>query len=413
MSFAEDLCVAQSPCHAVKISEHVYWVGAIDWALRDFHGYQTECGTTYNAYLILADKVTLIDTVKAPFRQELMARIASVIDPKRIDYIVSNHAEMDHSGCLPDVIRAVQPEKVFASHLGVKALTDHFHLGQELTTVKDGDSLNLGNLHLSFVETKMIHWPDSMFSYLAEEGILFSNDGFGMHLAGTARFDDDVSDDVLMHQAAKYYANILLPFSHLIAKLLDKVNGMHLDLRLIAPDHGPVWRKDPGKILAAYARWAAQQRTQKTIVAYDTMWQSTAKMAQAVVEGLTAGGVPAHLLPLGASHRSDVATEMLDAGALLIGTPTMNNNLFPPIADLLTYLKGLKPRNLLGAAFGSYGWSGEAVGQVNEMLTAMNITLVSDGVKVKYVPDAAALAQCYALGQLTAQALQQQHGETE
>ncbi len=218
-------CNAGSPCHAVRISEHVYWVGAIDWAIRDFHGYLTERGTTYNAYLVLADKITLIDAVKAPFRQELLARIASVIDPKRIDYIISNHAEMDHSGCLPELIRALEPEKVFASTLGTKALEEHFHLGYPLIPVKDGETLRLGDLHVSFVETRMVHWPDSMFTFLHEDGLLFSNDAFGMHLADTARFDDEVAHDMLLHQAAKYYANILLPLSPIIAKTLEKFQG--------------------------------------------------------------------------------------------------------------------------------------------------------------------------------------------
>lgn len=408
MASTEDLCSAQSPCHAVRISEHVYWVGAIDWTIRDFHGYLTERGTTYNAFLILADKVTLIDTVKAPFRGELLARITSLIDPKRIDYLVSNHAEMDHSGCLPDLIHMVQPEKVFASPLGVKALTDHFHLREALTPVKDGDTVNLGNLHLTFVETRMVHWPDSMFTYLAEDGVLFSNDGFGMHLATSERFDDEVDGAELERQAAKYFANILLPFSPIIAKLLEKVNGLQLDLRLIAPDHGPIWRTDYHNVLAWYARWATQQRRNSAVLVYDTMWQSTSKMAQAIAEGLVDGGTSTRLLPLGSSHRSDVATEILDAGALLVGTPTLNNNIFPTVADVLTYLKGLKPRNVRGVAFGSFGWSGEAVGHVNEFLTAMNVALLSEGLKVKYVPDTAALAQCFALGQHVAHALQEQ-----
>ena len=405
MAQAEDRYTPHSPYNAIRVSEHVYWVGAIDWAIRDFHGYATERGTTYNAYLILADKVTLIDGVKAPFRGELLARIASVIDPKRIDYIVSNHAEMDHSGCLPEVIQAVQPEKVFASTLGVKALGEHFAFCEELTPVKDGEVLSLGNLHLTFVETRMVHWPDSMFTFLAEDGVLFSNDGFGMHLAGTERFDDEIDSAMLEQQAAKYYANILLPFSPIILKLLEKVGGLHLELRCVAPDHGPVWREHFQKVMAWYARWATQQRANRAVLVYDTMWQSTATMAQAVAEGLVAGGTPARLLPLSGSHRSDVASELLDAGALLVGTPTLNNNVFPTVADVLTYLKGLKPLHLHGAAFGSFGWSGEAIAHVNEILTAMHVTLVSEGVKVKYVPDAAALAQCYTLGQHVAHAL--------
>jgi flavorubredoxin len=392
---------------AAKVTDHVYWVGAIDWSLREFHGHLTNRGTTYNAYLILADKITLVDTVKSPFKEEMLSRIASVIDPGDITYIISNHSEMDHSGCLPEVIQALKPEKVFASVMGANALAEHFRLDREIVAVKDGESISLGNMNVAFVETRMLHWPDSMFTYLAEDGVLFSQDVFSMHLASTERFDDEIDDDILEDEAAKYFANILLPLSTPVARLLEKVGGLDITKGIVATDHGPIWRKDSSKILELYSRWAAQEPTKKAVVVYDTMYESTASMARAIAEGLRAGGANAKLLPLRACHRTDVATEILDAGALLVGSPTFNNNIFPTVADALTYLKGLKPRNLIGAAFGSYGWSGEAVGQVEDVLRGMKVELVGESIKAKYVPDDEALAQCYSLGTLVAERLKE------
>ncbi len=400
-----------APFGAVRISEHVYWVGAIDWKLREFHGYATQRGTTYNAYLVMGEKITLIDGVKAPFRHELLARIASVIDPLKIDYIISNHAEMDHTGCIPELIQLIQPEQVFASPMGVKALDDHFHLTYPVTPMPDGTKLELGGLHFSFLETRLLHWPDSMFTFLEDDGVLFSNDAFGMHLASSERFDDQLPEWVLEHEAAKYFANILHPYTSLIQKLYQKLLALDLPLRMIAPDHGPVWRGDPRKIIELYRRWAtgeaAAEKT-KAVVIYDTMWESTGKMAEAVVEGLVNAGVAVKLMPLSGTHRSDVVTELLDARALIVGSPTLNQNLFPTVADVLSYLRGLKPQHLVGAVFGSYGWSGEATAQVREALTAMKIEVLGDGVRVKYVPDADALSQCYALGAMVAEQLTQQ-----
>jgi len=390
---------------AVKVRDRVFWVGAIDWGVRDFHGYLTGRGSTYNAYLVVADKVALIDTVKAPFEREMLHRIASVMDPQKIDYIISNHAEPDHSGCLPRIIEAVKPERVFASPRGVEALPRHYHLAQEIAPAKEAESLDLGGATLSFVETPMVHWPDSMFTYLAEERVLFSSDAFGMHLATSERFADEVDPAILEYEGAKYFANILMPLSALIAKLLDKVGKLGLTIETIATAHGPIWRKDVAKIVGLYSTWAAQKRTNKAVVAYDTMWQSTDLMARAIGDGLAAGGASVKLMPLKSCHRSDVAYEVLDAGALIVGSPCLNNTMFPTIADVLTYLKGLKPRNLIGAAFGSYGWSGEAVSQVNDALQAMNVELVSEGLRVKYVPDAHALAECRALGTVVAEKL--------
>ena len=387
---------------AIKVSDHVYWVGAIDWRMRDFHGYATPRGSTYNAYLILADKITLIDTVRATFKDELFARIASVVDPNDITYIISNHSEMDHSGCLPEAIKMINPEKVFASNIGVKTLNEQLSFDREITPLKDGESLSLGNLNLSFMETKMLHWPDSMMTYVAEDNLLFSQDGFGMHLASSERFADTISNEILEYEAAKYYANILMPYSRLVSRLLTKVSDMGLKIDIIAPDHGPVWRKDVSKILQSYSKWAIQEPTCKAVVVYDTMWKSTATMARAIGEGLGAGGTSVRLMPLMGSHRSEVVTEILNAGALIVGSSTMNNNMLPGMADVLLYLKGLKPINLIGAAFGSYGWTGEAAGQIEEILRAMKVEIVADAIKAKYVPDGAVLEQCYSMGQLIA-----------
>ena len=388
---------------AVRVTEDVWWVGAIDWNIRDFHGYQTRRGSTYNAYLILADKITLIDTVKAPFREEMMARIASVVDPEKIDYIVSNHSEMDHSGSLPEVIRAVNPKKVFASAVGAKTLTELFSLDREITAVQDGETLSLGNRTLTFLETRMLHWPDSMFAYLNEEQLLFSQDAFGMHLASLERFADECDPAILAYEAATYYANIILPYSPLVLKLIERVTAAGLSFRTIAPDHGPIWRKETGGIIGSYAKWAAQKPEAKAVVVYATMWHSTEMMARAVSEGLAAGGLGVKLMSMDEVHRSDVVYELLGAGALAVGSPTLNNHLLPNMADILTYLKGLKPRNLIGAAFGSYGWSGEAVKEIEEILAEMKVEKAGEGIRVKNVPDAGVLARCYELGRTMAE----------
>ncbi len=396
----------ESPFKAVKVTERVYWVGAVDWDIRSFHGHATRRGSTYNAYLVVADKMALIDTVKAPFVGEMLARVASVVDPADIDYVVSNHAEMDHSGGLPEVVATVRPEKVLASTMGVDALAEHFSLGQGVTAVKEGESLSLGNATLQFVEARMVHWPDSMMSYLAEDRLLFSNDAFGMHLASSRRFADEIEPAVLEAEAANYYANILLPLSPLVGKLLEKVGNLGLAIDVIAPSHGPIWRKDPGHIIARYGEWAAGVAKRKAVVAYDTMWQGTAAMAGAIGDGLASAGVETKVMSLRASHRSDVAAELLEGGALLVGSPTLNNGLFPTVADMLTYLKGLKPRHLVGAAFGSYGWSGEAVAQMEEALRGMGLSVVEEGLRVKYVPDGEALSGCAALGRRVAEKIE-------
>lgn len=390
---------------AMQMTDHVWWVGAVDWDIRDFHGYATTRGTSYNAYLVLGPdgQAVLIDTVKKPFRQQMLSRIRSVVDPARIGAIISNHSEMDHTGCLPEMIELARPSKVYASKMGCKAIKAHFGL-TEIEEVKDGQSLALGGLTYTFHTTPMLHWPDSMFSYLHEDRVLFSNDAFGMHLASSERYADELPWEIIEQETAKYYANILLPMSALVQKLLAKAAEWKLPIDLLATDHGPIWRKDKDidRIFALYARWAAQAPTDKAVILYDTMWQSTDLMAQAVAEGVLAGGATARLMPMRGSHRSDVATELLEAGALIVGSPTLNNNIFPSLADVLVYLKGLKRANLVGGAFGSYGWSGEAVGQLNDWLDAMGVQRVGEAVKCVYVPEEDALAACRKLGEAVA-----------
>lgn len=383
---------------AVQVTEDVWWVGAIDWNIRDFHGYRTGRGSTYNAYLVLADKITLIDTVKAPFREEMMERIASVVDPGKIEYIVSNHSEMDHSGSLPQVIAAVNPKKVFGSVVGAKTLAELFPNPGEITPVKDGETFSLGNRTLTFLETRMLHWPDSMFTYLNEEQLLFSQDAFGMHYASLERFADGCDPAALAYEAATYYANILLPYSPQVLKLIEKVKSAKLSFKIIAPDHGPIWRKETDGIIGRYARWAAQKPEGRAVVVYATMWHSTERMARAISEGLAEGGLRVKVMSMDEVHRSDVMYELLCAGAVAVGSPTLNNHMLPNMADILTYMRGLKPRNMIAAAFGSYGWSGEAVREIEEVLTEMKLEKTGEGIRVKNVPDAEALSRCYDLG---------------
>jgi len=366
-----------------EIAEGIYDVSVIDWNIRDFHGYSTDRGSSYNAFLIVDEKIALIDTVRAEFSDELLGHIARIVDPKKIDYVISNHTEMDHSGSLPRILHRIGEDKpLLCSKLGYKNLMRHFPQRWNYRPVGSGDTLSLGKRTLSFLETRMVHWPDSMFTCLAEEGILFSSDAFGQHLATYDRFADQVGDGVFDH-AKKYFANILLLYASRILKLLDQIRAMDLKIDMICPDHGVLWRREPERIIEAYERWSRQEKRKKAVVVYDTMWHSTEAMAHAVCEGLTAEGVAVTPMHLRRWHRSDVMTEVLDAGAVM---------------DLLTYMKGLKPMNKIAAAFGSYGWSGEAVKHLNEVLVSMNMTLVDEGVRCQYVPDEQGLEACRELG---------------
>jgi flavorubredoxin len=392
----------------VEIKENVFWVGAIDWDVRDFHGYSTEKGTTYNSFLVRDEKTALFDTVKKPFGGELLDRIRKITSPEKIDYLVVNHVEMDHSGSLPEVIEEVKPEKVYCSAMGKKALLEHFHRPDwPYEVVKTGDSISLGRKSVKFIETRMLHWPDSMFSYIPEDRLLISSDAFGQHWATSERFDDEVDAGELMAHAAKYYANILLLYSSFAQKLLEEVRALNLAIDMIAPDHGLIWRSRPQEILEAYARWARQETMPKAVIVYDTMYKSTEAMARAVYSGLFEEGVNVRMMDLKVNHRSQVMTEILDARAILLGASTLNNNLLPRMADMLTYMKGLRPANRIGAAFGSYGWSGEAVKQITQALEEMKFEVMDPGIRVRYVPTEEDLTKCTELGRKIGAAVKQ------
>jgi len=390
-----------------ELAKGVYWVGAIDWDVRSFHGYSTNQGTTYNAYLIVDEKITLVDCVKAPFFEEQARRIAEIIDPAKIDYLIVNHVEMDHSGGLPKMMELIKPEKLFCSPMGQKAIIDHFHREDwPFAVVKTGDRLSLGQRTAQFLETRMLHWPDSMFTYLEDEKLLFSSDAFGQHYASSERFDDQVNLPVVMEHCAKYYANILYPYSPLVQKLLQTVAGLKLDIKMIAPDHGIIWRDKLNTIIEAYDSWSSGKCADKAVVVFNTMWHSTEKMAQSVMQGLESTGVPAELLNLEACHRSDVMTEVLRARGVVLGSSTINNGLLPEMAGFVSYMKGLKPFDKTGAAFGSFGWSGEAVGLLTQVMTDLHFNLVDDpSIKHKYVPTQQALDQCVALGRRVGEAI--------
>jgi len=381
-----------------EIAKDIYWVGAIDWNIRDFHGYSTYKGTTYNAYLIVDEKVTLIDAVKKEFADRLLENVAEIVDPRKIDFVISNHTEMDHSGGLARVMHRVGEDKpLYCSAMGHKNLSLHFPQKWNYQPVQSGGELKIGKRTLTFLETRMLHWPDSMFTYAKEDKILFSSDAFGQHYASLERFDDEIGEAIMPH-ARKYFTNILLPYSPLILKLVGKVKEMGITLDMICPDHGIIWRKDPLKIVQAYVDWSRQVPRRKALVIYDTMWHSTEKMAEAIVESLGQEGVEAKPMHLRSWHRSDIMSEVLDAGAVVVGSPTLNNGLFPTVSDFLTYMKGLKPINKIGAAFGSYGWSGEAAKLIAKELEEAKFRLVDQALRIQYVPDKKGMEACHELG---------------
>jgi flavorubredoxin len=391
---------------ATKIKDNIYWVGAIDWNIRDFHGYSTYKGTTYNSFLVKDEKITLFDTVKKNFTNDLLHHINQLTDPTAIDYLVVNHVEMDHSGALPEIVERIKPEKIFCSKMGSKAIHEHFHPENwPLEAVESGSTISLGQKTVQFLETRMLHWPDSMFSYIPEDKLLISSDAFGQHLASSERFDDEVDFSELMEQTAKYYANILTLYSPLIRKLLAKVKEMNLEIEMIAPDHGVIWRSHISDILKAYDDWSRHRGKKKALVIYDTMWESTEKMAKAITDGISREGVSVKLINLAVTHRSEVMTEVLNAKAVVLGCATLNNGLLPRMAGFLMYMRGLKPTNKIGAAFGSYGWSGEAVKLMNTAMEEMKFDIVEPGLRHKYVPDHDSLKECVEMGRRIARAV--------
>ncbi|MBM3236388.1 FprA family A-type flavoprotein [Candidatus Poribacteria bacterium] len=380
----------------VTLAEGIYWVGAVDWNIRNFHGYTTPQGATYNAYLIVDEKITLIDTVKYPFYEEMLTRIKDIVSPKEISYLVSNHVEMDHSSSLPMIFKETPNAQVIATERGVAGLRKHFKTDLPFVPVKEGDGLPIGKRTLKFIETPMLHWPDSMMTYLVDEGILFSMDGFGQHLATSRRFDDEVGLEIIMPEAAKYYANIVMPFAAQVLKTIDKAKT--LKINMLATSHGVIWRKNIGSIIEAYIKWASGEAEEKILVIYDTMWGSTEMMAKALVKGITNEGVEVKLFKLTGADTSEIIKEVLTAKAILVGSPTLNNGIFPTVAGFLEYMRGLRPKSKIGAAFGSYGWGKGAVRGIEEMLQKTKIELLDANLEFQFVPDKEELQKCVEFG---------------
>ena len=378
---------------AVQIKPDVYWVGAVDWNARSFHGYSTEDGITYNAYLIMDEKVTLIDTAKITFKDELLARISSVIDPSKIDVLVCNHVEMDHSGNVPTIKELNPNVRILASApQGVKGLTAHYHdLGFE--GVKTGDTLNIGKRTLTFVQTPMVHWPDNMVTYDAYDKILFSNDAFGQHFASSKRFDDENDLGEVMKQARKYYANIVQPYRMQATNAVKAVRKLGPDaIDIIAPAHGVCWRSHVADILDAYENvYTSGKLEEKALVAYDSMWGSTDKMAHAIADGFLAAGVPVRLMDVKCTHISDVMEEFLDCKYVAMGSPTLNSQMMPPMAELITYMKGLSPKNegRVGIPFGSYGWAPLGPKNIASELEGVGFELPLGTLACNWIPDQA------------------------
>lgn len=368
---------------AIQVAENVYWVGAIDWRLRNFHGYMTQRGSTYNAYLIVDEKVTLIDTVKEHLYPEMLQRISSVIDPKEIEIIVSNHTEMDHSGAIPQLRDMLGDTKIYASPKGVQGLKMHFGEDLNLEAVKTGDTLNIGKRTLHFVNTPMVHWPDNMVTWSPEDKILFSNDAFGQHLATSERFDDEYYEDIIFEEAKKYYANIVLPYDVHVQKALNALDG--LPIEIIAPSHGIIWRNKVDEIVAKYQKWCKNETKERALVLYDTMWGSTETIARTILDVFGERKIKAEMISLQDTHMSDILTELIDAKYICLGSPTLNNGMLPTVAAFLTYMKGLAPKNRYGIAFGSYGWGGQGVNAVSEEMEKSKFTML-EPLKVKFVP---------------------------
>ncbi len=384
----------------------IYWVGAIDWDIREFHGYLTQRGSTYNAYLILDEKTVLVDTVKHYLFDEMLARIQEHIDPSKIDYIVSNHVEMDHSGSLPKILEYAPKAKIITSTQGEKGLTRHFKKDWDLQVVKSGDTLNIGKRNLTFVHTPMVHWPDNMVTYIPEDKLLLSNDAFGQHIASSKRFDDEIGWEILKEEAAKYYGNIVLPYGDQVQKALQALGGLEIDM--IGPSHGMIWRSLIPKILEEYGKWSTNATEAKALIIYDSMWGSTEKMAHKLKEGLCEAEVPVTIRNLKTNHISDIMTDLITSKLILIGSPTLNNGMLPSLGALLTYMKGLKPKDRTGFAFGSFGWGGQAVKQIEEIMKDLKWELPEEGMKIKYIPDEDELETVKNIGKKLAENLKKQ-----
>jgi flavorubredoxin len=398
----------------VEIKPNIHWVGALDWGVRDFHGYVTPNGTTYNNYLIVDDKVTLVDTVKENFTKTSIESIQAIVKPENIDYIVLNHIEPDHSGSLVHMMDLCPKATIYLSAKGKEGLDKHMDTSQwKFQIVKTGDTLNIGKKTLTFLNTPMLHWPDSMMTYIQEDHLLISQDAFGQHYATAGRFDDEFltcnSMSQLENAVVDYYANILMPFGALIKSKIAELEKLGLEIDMIAPDHGVIWRSDPGKVINMYLDMASGKANESVAIIYDSMWESTARMSQSLMQGIRDEGLDVKVIKLRATPMSVAITEFWTARGCLIGTPTLNNIMFPSVAEFLTHLRGLRPKNRIVGAFGSFGWGGGAVKEAYGEFKKMGLEVFEPGVEVKYRPDPEDKAKCYEFGREFAKGVREYH----
>lgn len=380
-----------------RVTDKVTWVGKIDWELKKFHGDElsTMEGSSYNSYLIRDKKTVLMDTVWGPYDTEFVNRLKEEIDLKEIDYIVMNHNESDHSGTLPALMREIPDTPIYCTKKGESILRGLYHQDWNYVNVKTGDELEIGDSKLVFVEASMLHWPDTMMTYMTGDNILFSNDVFGQHYASEMLYDDMDDISKLLHEAEKYYTNIITPFSTFVTKKLAEVQGMNLKIDLVAPSHGIIWRENIGLIMDLYAKWANNYQEDQITLIYDTMWQSTRKMAEAIAEGIQQASPNTTIKILNAvkNDKNDILVEVFKSKAILVGSPTINNGFSYAIAGILEMIKGLKFKNKKAASFGSYGWSGEAAKQIKEFLEESKFAIVNDGIRVNWAPDQETIEQ--------------------
>jgi flavorubredoxin len=374
-----------------KITDKVTWVGKTDWELRKFHGdeFSTHRGSSYNSYLIQDKKTVLIDTVWMPYDKEFVSKLKQEIDLNKIDYIIANHGEIDHSGSLPLLMKEIPNTPIYCTANAVKSIKGQYHEDWNFVTVKTGDKLEIGNSTLTFIEAPMLHWPDTMFTYMSGDNILFSNDGFGQHFASESLYNDTVDAGELEHEALKYYANILSPFSPMVTRKIKEIMGMNLSIDLICPSHGLIWRDNPAQIVEKYLKWADTYKENQISIIYDTMWNATRKMAEAIADGIREAdpSVTIKLYNAAKTDKTDIITEVFCSRAILVGSPTVNNGYLYSIAGILELIRGAKLKKKKAAAFGSYGWSGESVKLINEELVKAGFTLVDDGFRTLWVPN--------------------------
>jgi anaerobic nitric oxide reductase flavorubredoxin len=401
---------------AVEIKPDVYWVGAIDWAIRDFHGYITPKGTTYNNYLVVDEKITLFDTVKYNFAETTIENIREVADPSKIENIVINHIENDHVTSLDKIMYLAPGATIYLTEKGKKGLERLYDISSwKIKTVKTGDTLNIGRRNLVFIETPMIHWPDSMMTYIKEDKILISQDGFGQHLATSARFDNEFIECASVYEledaVIDYYANILMPFGTLIKNKIAEIQKLGLEIDVIAPDHGIIWRKNPEKVLKMYLDMATGAAELKVVIIYDTMWNSTEAMTLRVMRGIKDEGIDCKVIRLRATPMSVAIKEFWRSRGMLVGSPTLNNKMFPSVAEFLHHVAGLRPKDRIAGAFGSYGWGGGAVKEIYETLKGMKLEVYEPGVEVLYRPSPADAEKCYEFGREFARKVKEYHGK--